>query len=259
MNEIKIKKLSILDGVEIKSATFINKNFPLHFHKDWSLTYIEFGNENISFNNSDFILNKNALVLIPPYSLHKNWGNKNNAWTYKALYINNDVIKSISSKINIDYSYLTSFPYFITYCSNQFKINEISIFKFLECLFLDTLNNSKLDNNRKCDLKHFDDILNYLSINYNKPITLDTLEKEFKINKYKLQKSFKKNIGITPLEYQNAIRIENSKQLFYTDTPLVEVALESGFYDQSHFTHSFKKYVGITPGAYKKSVNILQD
>ena len=256
-NKVKTKKLKISDGVEVKSATFIDKSFPLHFHKNWSLASIEYGNENISFNNSGFILNKNALVLIPPYSLHKNWGNKNNAWTYKALYIGNDVVKSISKKINIDYSYLASFPYFLTYSKNQFIISEGSIFQTLENLFLETLNNDV--QNEKYNHHPFNDLLDYLSTNYNESVTLDSLEKKFKIDKYKLLKKFKKNIGITPLEYQTAIRIENSKQLFYNDIPLVEIALETGFYDQSHFTHSFKKYVGVTPGNYKKNINILQD
>jgi AraC-like DNA-binding protein len=259
INEIKINKSSILDGIEIKSATFIDKAFPLHFHQSWSLAYIEFGNENISFENSNFIVNKNALVLIPPYSLHKNWGNKNNAWTYKALYISNDVILNVSKRINADYSYLASIPYFITYCNNQFEINEKSIFENLENLFLGVLNDDKQSKFKRNNQEPFEDILYYLSQNYKDSITLDTLEKKFKINKYKLLKNFKKKIGLTPLEYQTAIRIENSKQLFYTEIPLVEIALESGFYDQSHFTHSFKKYVGVTPGNYKKNTNILQD
>ena len=28
------------------------------------------------------------------------------------------------------------------------------------------------------------------------------------------------------------------------------VALDTGFFDQSHFTHSFKRLMGITPGDY---------
>ncbi len=259
MNEINIRRLSILDGIEIKSATFINKTFPLHFHQNWSLAYIQLGNENISFNHTDIMLNKGALILIPPYSLHKNWGSKNSAWTYKAIYINNDVIVDVVKKINADYSYLASMPYFVTYCYDKFDISEESVFKVLESLFLDALNNDSPVLTQKADCESFNDLLNYISTNYNKPITLDTLEQEFKINKYNLQKSFKKKLGLTPWEYQTAIRIENSKQLFYSHISLVEIALESGFYDQSHFTHSFKKYVGVTPGDYKKGVNILQD
>ena len=143
INKVKTTKLSILDGIELKSAMFIDKKFPLHFHQSWSLAYIEYGSENIAFNNSDFLVSKNAIQLIPPYSIHKNWSNKNNAWAYKALYISDDVIKNVATKINADYSYLASFPYFISYRNNEFDINEASIFKILENLFLDTLNDVK--------------------------------------------------------------------------------------------------------------------
>ncbi|WP_438423309.1 AraC family ligand binding domain-containing protein [Aquimarina macrocephali] len=89
VNKISTIKSSILDGIEVKSATFINKNFPFHFHQCWSLACIKYGSENIAFNNSKFLISKNALQLIPPYSIHKNWGNTNSTWTYKALYISN--------------------------------------------------------------------------------------------------------------------------------------------------------------------------
>lgn len=259
INKVKTKKMPILDGIELKSATFIDKKFPVHFHQSWSLAFIEYGSENISFNNFDFILNKNALVLIPPYSLHKNWGNKNNAWAYKAIYISNDFIKTVSKKLFADYSHLASIPYFLSYCNNGFDVNEKSIFNILENLFLNALNDKTKPYFQKHTNEPFSQILNYLSLNYSQSITLENIEKKFNINKFKLQKSFKNKIGLSPLEYQMSIRIENSKQLFYTNTPLVEIALESGFYDQSHFTHCFKKYVGVTPGSYKKNCKILQD
>lgn len=54
INKVKTTKLSMLDGIELKSAMFIDKNFPSHFHQSWSLIHIEYGSENIAFNNSGF-------------------------------------------------------------------------------------------------------------------------------------------------------------------------------------------------------------
>ena len=139
INNVKTTKLSMLDGIELKSAMFIDKSFPSHFHQSWSLAYIEHGSENIAFNNSGFLVSKNAVQLIPPYSIHKNWSNNNNAWAYKALYISDDVIKNVAKKINAHYSYLPSFPYFISYGNNAFDINEASIFKIIENLFQNCL------------------------------------------------------------------------------------------------------------------------
>jgi len=61
INKIKTTKLSILDGIELKSATFIDKKFPFHFHQSWSLAYIEYGSENIAFTDTNFLVSKNAL------------------------------------------------------------------------------------------------------------------------------------------------------------------------------------------------------
>jgi len=205
------------------------------------------------------LISKNAIQLIPPYSLHKNWSNKNNAWAYKALYISDDAIKNIVQKINADYSYLASIPYFISYHNVPFDMDEVSIFNIIENLFLTTIKDVDQPYLKTNSGEPFDDIVHHLSQNYDQSITLETLQKKFKVNKFKLQKSFKKNVGLTPLEYLTTLRIENSKKLFHADVPLVEIALESGFYDQSHFTHSFKKYVGVTPGNYKKNSKILQD
>jgi AraC-like DNA-binding protein len=259
LNQIKIEKSLILDVIEIKSATFIDKTFPLHFHQSWSLASVEFGSENISFANSSFLLNKRAVILIPPFSVHKHWGNKNSAWGYKAIYLNNDVIKYVTKKINIDYSYIENIPYFITYVDNAFEINEKSIFKVLENILLEVVNDSAYLVPKKNKQTHFEDILSYLSQHYNESITLDSLEKKFKINKFNLQKNFKAKIGLSPTDYLTAVRIEKSKQLFDTASTLTDIAIESGFYDQSHYTHSFVKFVGVTPGVYKRSVKILQD
>ncbi len=259
INQVQTTKLSILDGIELKAATFFEKDFPAHFHQSWSLAYIEYGSEYVAYNDTPFLVTKNALQLIPPYSIHKNWGDKNMAWTYKALYISDDVIKHVSQKINADYAYLKSLPYFISYAYSEVEISEASVFNILEQLFLDALDDHTPPDSSKGTNEPFEDVLSYLSLNYNQSITLETLQREFKINKYNLQKDFKRKIGLTPLAYQTVMRIENSKKLFYTDMSLVEIALESGFHDQSHFTHSFKKYVGVTPGRYKKHTNILQD
>ena len=47
--------------------------------------------------------------------------------------------------------------------------------------------------------------------------------------------------------------IEEAKKLMYSNLPLVQIALESGFYDQSHFSNYFLKFVGLTPQVYRKS------
>jgi AraC-like DNA-binding protein len=49
------------------------------------------------------------------------------------------------------------------------------------------------------------------------------------------------------------VRIDRACQLLRsTDLPLLEVALDTGFSDQSYFTKVFRRYIGSTPGAYRE-------
>ena len=79
-----------------------------------------------------------------------------------------------------------------------------------------------------------------------------------KQSKYSFIRQFKKNVGITPFEYVNLQRIKQAKMYLREGLSLVETALSTGFYDQSHFSHYFKNYVWLSPNDYVNS-NILQD
>lgn len=67
-----------------------------------------------------------------------------------------------------------------------------------------------------------------------------------------LGQCFRKHFHCTPGDYQRRLRVEWAKrQLLETDLPLVEIALQAGFADQSHLTRAFKKQTGKTPRAFR--------
>ncbi len=99
----------------------------------------------------------------------------------------------------------------------------------------------------------FEQIKVYLSQHVKDKICLDELCKRFKYDKFKLLRQFKQYTGLSPINYLITLRIETAKKLMFSDLSLVQIALESGFYDQSHFSNCFLKFVGLTPGEYRKS------
>jgi transcriptional regulator GlxA family with amidase domain len=79
--------------------------------------------------------------------------------------------------------------------------------------------------------------------------------KRFNFDKFNLLRQFKQYTGLSPINYLIALRIQKAKELMIsTDLPLVQIALESGFYDQSHFSNCFVKLVGLTPGEYRRRI-----
>lgn len=254
-DQILYKRLQIFDGIEYKEAKVYNREFQMHFHKEWSLTSITYGQENIFIGNNELTLSKNVNILIPPYSIHKNWGGKFSQWSYRSIYIEDEIVKRIAKTYKLDYGMLSVNPYFISEKSpfmNDFNaMNEEMLTKSLGEILLNNL--GKYDERKLSSL--FDrEIIPYIQSNFNKKITLDTLEAEFKINKFKLLRIFKKCFGMSPQRYLDVLRIENSKKSLFNEEKIVHIALDNGFYDHSHFAHSFKRHVGCTPFQYKRNI-----
>jgi AraC family transcriptional regulator len=65
-------------------------------------------------------------------------------------------------------------------------------------------------------------------------------------------RAFKQTVGCAPHQWLVHQRVELAKQLMLnTDDPLCEIALATGFVDQSHFTRVFSQYVNRSPAVWR--------
>jgi AraC family transcriptional regulator len=65
--------------------------------------------------------------------------------------------------------------------------------------------------------------------------------------------AFRQTVGCPPHQWLLTQRVERSKQLLLnTDQPLSEIALVTGFADQSHFTRVFSQRVKVSPGVWRR-------
>jgi AraC family transcriptional regulator len=65
--------------------------------------------------------------------------------------------------------------------------------------------------------------------------------------------AFRTTTGIPPYRWQLNARIHRAQELLLERAlPLVEIALQTGFADQSHFTKSFRRCVGTSPAAWRR-------
>lgn len=76
-------------------------------------------------------------------------------------------------------------------------------------------------------------------------------------SKYSLIRSFKQEIGLTPHQFLIQNRVRKAQALLKESGTIAEVALATGFCDQSHFVRCFEKIVGVSPTDYKRSVGAL--
>ncbi len=94
-------------------------------------------------------------------------------------------------------------------------------------------------------------VCDYLKQHYAEPVSLNALSAVTGLSKYHLLRAFTRETGITPYSFLETIRIDHAKALLRLDIPPAEVAQETGFSDQSHFSNTFKRFIGLTPGQYR--------
>lgn len=96
--------------------------------------------------------------------------------------------------------------------------------------------------------------IQYLNTHYSEHMTLEDMARKVYLSPSYFSRIFKKETGISFSSYLNRVRIEHSKELLrHQNLRLTDIALLSGFEDQSYFTKVFKKITGTTPLHYRES------
>lgn len=98
-------------------------------------------------------------------------------------------------------------------------------------------------------------VVEKLNEEFTENFSTEELAAEAGVHPVHLAAVFRRFYNETMGEYIQKLRIEHaSKLLLNKEIPLSEIAYESGFSDQSHFTRIFKRFAGITPGAFRNSL-----
>lgn len=91
-------------------------------------------------------------------------------------------------------------------------------------------------------------VVEYIHSHYAEKITLEDLCKVALMSKTALSEKFNRFMGQSPLGYVNYYRILVAKKmLLETEKPIAEIAVETGFFDTSHFSKTYSKYENISP------------
>lgn len=112
-----------------------------------------------------------------------------------------------------------------------------------------TQTHSRFPTNRQCAA-----VRQYIEQHYKESITLDLLAEKVSINKYYMSHAFKREYGVSPINYLIACRIREGKRLLAeTDLSLSQIATVLGFSSSSYFSQSFRNAEGMSPTEYRKA------
>lgn len=249
----------------------------LHWHYYSEVLYITKGTVTITCNNKNAVLEEGDLCYIYPLQLHTVSKANDIATEYA-------VLKFDVHTINIPQAYLSKFyDIFIrrsreedfciilkNTCIEKTKMNSLiqhivnefqeeNAFYALQIqadiytLLIEIARKIKKENKHE-DKKRTDTdfsfyhILEYIDSHSGEQLEIQKLADMCHMSYSHFAKLFRENYGRSCKEYITYIRLNKAQDLLlHTDYDLNYIALETGFFDCSHFIRTYKKWRGITP------------
>lgn len=98
--------------------------------------------------------------------------------------------------------------------------------------------------------------IQFMHSNYMKEIGLKELAENLHISESYLVHSFTAQLGVSPMRHLQNIRIQEAKRLLAaTNTPINEIAIQTGFKDPLYFSRVLKRATGQSPTSFRIQTN----
>jgi transcriptional regulator GlxA family with amidase domain len=95
----------------------------------------------------------------------------------------------------------------------------------------------------------------YVETHLSENIDLAVLASIAGLSVFHFAREFKRSAGVTPHHYLVQKRVERAQEMLArTDLALAEIAIASGFSDQSHLARHFRQMLGTTPREFRWSL-----
>jgi transcriptional regulator GlxA family with amidase domain len=92
-------------------------------------------------------------------------------------------------------------------------------------------------------------------------VDIDILAQQVCLSRKQFERCFLDNVGISPKQYLRIVRFQSSIHINSqtNDLPMTQLAIECGYYDQSHFINEFKLLTGLTPKKFFSDCDSVSD
>jgi len=242
-----------------------------HIHDDLVITVTEQGAGDTKTHYSSTPVEPGTIWVSGMGEYHSGKSYYEQSWQYRAMYLNQNALRSISNIFDEAANQNMIIPPGV-YFNLRLARLLVQLHKTLEanasCIERQTLWYSTMGlllerygqnkptttpigpENVKMNIAR-----DYMMAHYQDNITIDDLAMKAGLSRFHFIRVFQRKFGLPPHAYINQIRLSSAKHLLDKGNSPAAVALDVGFYDQSHLNRLFKKSFGITPGVYIQTRN----
>lgn len=240
--------------------------FPLHFHPEYILGLMEGGSRRLTCKGREWTIGPGDLLLFNPGDFHA-CVQSGGALDYRSVSIPMEVMLDMAQAVTGE----RKLPVFSqTVLRDERLTDRLNALHGLifggaaalekdEALLLLTAEliricGSTVPREPAAGTIDVESICAYIRQHLSERIRLDQLCHRAGVSSSTLLRAFGRAKGVTPYQYLESVRVAEAKALLDQGLPPVEVALRTGFTDQSHLTNCFTRFLGLSPGAYREQI-----
>ena len=257
-----------LHQIEARFSRYDHRIFKKHTHEDYSIAVVEQGTSNFFSQGKIEKIRAGEIALVNPGEVHACNAEEGETWAYRMFYVDCELIRSIADEL---FGAAESSPLF-----HSAIVQDRQLFEALIVLYDVLAETDNMLERESCIHETLAELLikycdrrlsraepeqaakplriayNYLNEKLSENISLEELSSVAGLSAYHLLRVFRGRFGLPPHAFQIQQRIHLAKQMLAEGQAIIDVALELGFSDQSHFNNKFKALVGATPRQYQR-------
>lgn len=255
-----------LPGVEVRYSNYCEEAFRDHTHPAYSVGMIETGWTSFTLSGANYKAKEGQLVVMPPHAVHACNPAPDSNMSYRMFYIEPSWLESIqcerfgphSLPIRFTSAVIEDTPLFDHFVTLHEAIKthtEPQRKKQMLLHGIETLLIHHTYRDSSTDAPPYPESVEracrHLEAHVTTKVSLDDLSAIAHVSRYHLVRQFNESLGMSPHAYQNQLRVNLGKKLLAEGLSISQVAIDTGFADQSHFARVFKRYTGATPLQYQ--------
>ena len=214
------------------------------------------GSCNYEWNGNRIPVGKGTLIYLPTGSKHKVTAKERSLNFYRINFTVRDVqsgeivVFSDTPKVITQDTPMAVFGICENMC--RWSLSDKEVFKNLSAIaeILDFV----LHNLKSTDISRISPAVEYIENHFTEDFTISALANICYISEAHLFRLFKEELGTSPVEYKNILRIKRAQQLLCDpECSIGDISAMVGFENLCYFSRTFKKIVGYNPSQYRNT------
>jgi len=259
-----------LGGLEMVNAKYHRKNFSKHAHEGYTISVIETGTQRFYRSGGEHLAPQDSIIFVNANDVHTGQAATESGWSYRAIYPLESQFQQLANDLGVSDNFAPYFKQAVVFdpqmaaelrqlftvlaqCDNRLLRETMLNGVLTRVMFKHGRNKPKVKQLKPCE-QALQLVRQYIHDHLADNISLDYLAKLTSLSPFYLVRQFQQRFGLPPHAYQIQRRLQKSKTLLKQGCLVINVALELGFHDQSHFHRHFKRAMGVSPTSYSKAI-----